>query len=111
MNHRNLRCYAMLLDVAKHLPTLIGRMPKGNANLADQLKRALESSILNLSEGNSRTSQKERNRFFDISLGSLAEVDSCIDIMSSYGYLPASMEASVKAELTIIFVMIRRLKK
>ncbi len=39
----------------------------------NQLERALLSICLNLSEGNSRLTLKERRRFFNIALGSLRE--------------------------------------
>ncbi|MFH1727498.1 MAG: four helix bundle protein [Pseudomonadota bacterium] len=42
--------------------------------MVDQLKRAAVSSVSNLAEGNGKTSLKDRKRFFEISLGSIAEV-------------------------------------
>ncbi len=111
MNHQKLKCYCLLLGVARKLPTLIKMMPKGNYFLEDQLKRALGSAILNLSEGNSRRSLKERNRFFDISLASIAETASALDIINAYGYITAMINEEIKSELRISYAMIMRLKR
>ena len=46
--------------------------------LQDQYDRALLSVVLNLSEGAAKTSNKERHRFYRISLGSLREVQTLL---------------------------------
>ena len=46
--------------------------------LQDQYDRALLSIVLNLSEGAAKTSNKERHRFYRISLGSLREVQTLL---------------------------------
>lgn len=111
MNHERLICYQLLMDVAKRMPSLTNRLPRGEAYIIDQLKRALSSAILNLSEGNGRTSQRERNRFFDISLASIAEVSSAIDIISAYGYIAASFQNEIRGLLIRSHSMILKLKK
>jgi four helix bundle protein len=110
MNHHRLDCYKLLLDVAKRMPGLVVRLPKGTAYLEDQLKRALSSAILNLTEGNGRRSLKERRRFFDISLGSISEVASIIDIMTAYHYLSETESEDLKSQLRHSFAMIIKLK-
>ena len=111
MNHQKLICYGRLLEVAKRMPTLESRIPRGNTYIVDQIKRALSSAILNLAEGNSRFSNRERNRFFDISIASIAEVSAAIDIVFAYGYIPACINREYKEELTIAYSMIMKLKK
>jgi four helix bundle protein len=100
-----------LLDVAKKLPTLALSLSRGEGYILDQLKRALSSAILNLSEGNGRTSQKERNRFFDISLASISESASAIDIIHAYGYVSRDYAEGLKSQLRLAYAMIRKLRK
>lgn len=76
----------------------------------DQFKRALSSAILNLSEGNGRSSLKERRHFFDISLGSIAETGSVIDILSAYRCISIEDERFFRENLRIAYAMITRLK-
>ena len=111
MFHEKLNCYSLLLDFAKRLPDLVRKLPRYEYHIIDQLKRALESSILNLAEGNAKTSIKDRNKFFDISLGSLAEVASAFDVITVYGHISNEMNDELKSKLRLIYVMIRRLKR
>ena len=90
MNHQRLKCYQMAMSTAKAMPSLIARWPKGYYYLSDQLKRALASIVLNIAEGNSRTSPVERRRFFTISMGSASEVSSILDIAFAYHLIDQS---------------------
>ncbi len=111
MNHKRLKCYELLMDVARRVPTLIGHLPRGSYYLEDQLKRALSSAILNLAEGNGRRSIKERNRFFDISLASIAEVSAAVDLICAYGTIPAELEQYVQSKLRGSYSMEIKLRK
>jgi four helix bundle protein len=110
MNHQKLKCYEVLMDVARMMPKVVAMMPRGSYYLEDQLKRALSSAVLNLSEGNGRRSNKERNRFFDISLASIAETSSAIDLISAYGYIPDALDAMLREKLRISYCMIMKLR-
>ena len=111
MNHRKLKCYELLLESARSVPPILNQLPRGNAYIEDQIKRALSSAILNLAEGNGRRSVKERNRFFDISLASISETSAAIDIISAYGYVTATTENRIKDLLLRAYSMIFKLKK
>lgn len=65
-----------------------------------QIRRAAVSVHLNLAEGASRKSPLERKRFFEISRGSVIEIDSAIDIALSLNY--TSNEELKKLEFLII---------
>jgi four helix bundle protein len=55
--------------------------------LVQQIRRAATSVHLNLAEGSSRKSEVERKRYYEISRGSLIEVDSAIGIAYELGYV------------------------
>lgn len=55
--------------------------------LVQQIRRAAVSVFLNYAEGCSRYSAAERKRFFEISRGSLIEIDAAFDIASSLGHI------------------------
>ncbi len=55
--------------------------------IADQLVRAASSVPLNIAEGSARKGSKEFRRFLDVARGSLAEVQSAIELAKEYGYL------------------------
>ena len=54
--------------------------------MVQQMRRAALSAYLNIAEGCSRKSESERRRFFEISRGSVIEVDAAIDIAYSLKY-------------------------
>ena len=58
--------------------------------LTQQIRRAALSVHLNLAEGCSRRSETERKRFFEISRGSLIEIDTATGIAHKLSY--ASLE-------------------
>lgn len=57
--------------------------------LTSQVRRAAISTHLNLAEGCSRKSVLERVRFFEISRGSVIEVDAALDIAIDLKYISA----------------------
>jgi len=110
MNQR-LHCYQLLVDVAKAMPGLIAQIPKGENYLIDQLKRALSSAILNLAEGNGRFSQKDRNRFFVYSLGSISEVEGCLKFAQAFSLIDHDSSQCLINDLNKAYNMVRKLKK
>jgi len=71
-----LECYRITTDFPKDEKFAI----------VQQMRRAALSVHLNIAEGCSRKSQSERRRFFEISRGSLIEMDAAIDIAYSLKY-------------------------
>jgi four helix bundle protein len=54
--------------------------------MVQQIRRAALSVHLNLAEGCSRKSKVERNRYFEISRGSVIEIDAALDIAYKLSY-------------------------
>jgi len=109
MNHERLQCYQLLKEIARTIHEEAKRWPRGQAELQDQLKRALISAILNLTEGNTRRSSKERQRFFDISRGSLSEISACLDIAEIFNLTSSLLICDLKPKVQSCNRMIRKL--
>lgn len=110
LNHERLKVYVMTLEVAKKVPDMLQRFPTGSAYLADQLKRAVSSILLNLCEGNGRRSLKERRRFFDIAIGSAAESAAIFDIVYAYRYINQGLYLDIKDNLEQIIRILYKLQ-
>lgn len=54
--------------------------------MVQQIRRAALSAHLNIAEGCSRKSDAERKRFFEVSRGSVIEVDTALDIACELQY-------------------------
>jgi len=57
------------------------------SGLADQFRRACYSVPLNIAEGNTRQGSREARRFFDTARGSLAEVETILEMARELGYI------------------------
>jgi four helix bundle protein len=77
------RCSIDFLALSVGLPD---QLPRGQAALADQLRRAALSVPLNIAEGTGRTSDAETTRHFTIARGSAME---CAALMDAFQVLQA----------------------
>jgi len=109
LNHERLKSYEYTLEIAKKLPNMLNCFPQGSAYLADQLKRALSSVLLNQAEANGRRSLKERRRFFDIAIGSATETSAIFDIVYAYGYINEILYSDIKDKLEQIVKILYKL--
>ena len=79
-NHDRLECYAVALEVARWAARI--KVPTGRKHLRDQLVRSADSVVLNIAEGAGRPfGGAARRAFFDIAMGSAAEVGAIIDLL------------------------------
>jgi carbamoyl-phosphate synthase large subunit len=70
------------------------------AALADQLRRACYSVPLNIAEGNTRYGSRECRRFLDTARGSLAEVETIIEMAKELEYVSAADYGRLEALTT-----------
>jgi four helix bundle protein len=54
--------------------------------MVSQIRRAALSVHLNVAEGSSRKSEVERRRFYEVSRGSIIEIDAALDIAQALDY-------------------------
>ena len=87
MFFRTTRIFAEAQNLVQEGNGLTAQLPRGYGYLADQLRRASTSIILNFAEGNGKKGLKERQRFFRIAKGSLYEVAAVYDVALSFGLI------------------------
>ena len=87
LNHQKLEVYiasrAFVLECyrfSKHLPS------DEKFGMISQIRRAALSVHLNIAEGASRKSEVERKRYYEISRGSVIEIDAAFDIAEGLDY-------------------------
>jgi len=68
--------------------------------LALQLLRASSSVPLNIAEGSARKGSKEFRRFLDVARGSLAEVESALELAKELEYIDPAEHARLDAIAT-----------
>ncbi len=110
MNHQRLKCYHLAMSMTKAMPGLIERFPRGYGYLSDQLKRAMASIVLNISEGNARSSYLERKRFFTIARASASEVSTIFEVLYSYNLISESQSDLFQDNLLQVYKMLYKLR-
>ncbi len=87
LNHQKLEVCKVSRIFVKECYELTHLLPETERyNLISQIRRAALSVHLNLAEGASRRSILERRRFYEISRGSIIEIDMALDIISDLKY-------------------------
>jgi four helix bundle protein len=70
------------------------------SRLADQLRRAVYSVVLNIAEGSSRRGSREYRKFLDTARGSLAEVETALGLAHQLRYLEGAEFGRLEALAT-----------
>jgi len=83
--------YDVTVQLITSLRPIIPAIAQRNRDLADQLRRAASSVLLNLGEGR-KYQNGNRLKHFEIAQGSANEVKAALDAAMSWGWLEPSAE-------------------
>ena len=86
-----------------------GQLPKGNADLADQLRRSAQSIPQNIAEGCGRTTRADKAKHYTIARGSAMECASHLDILRTDELIEVACYERSMALLERIVAMLTRL--
>ncbi len=81
LDHERLDVYQCSIEFLAIAFTIVGRLPRGYAALADQLRRAATSIPLNIAEAAGRSGRQERVHFHAIARGSAMECGAILDVV------------------------------
>jgi four helix bundle protein len=88
LNHQKLDVYQASRAFVFECYKLTKALPvEEKFGMISQIRRAALSVHLNIAEGASRKSEAERKRYYEISRGSIIEIDAAIDIANDLGFL------------------------
>ena len=79
--------------------------------MCDQLRRASVSVPSNIAEGMSRSSDKEKAHFIEISYGSLMEVLCQMEISKELDYVTEEQMKDIENQITIIAKQLSKLRR
>jgi four helix bundle protein len=81
LSFQKLRVYQRSIDFLALAMEVISALPKGHAELADQLLRASQSQPRNIAEGAGRRTAVDQARFYTHARGSAMEAAAALDTM------------------------------
>lgn len=100
--------YEVARELARAVRPLIERIERRDRALADQARRAAQSVMLNVREGNRRVG-RDRLHSFRIAAGSADELVGALDVAEVMGYLTAEQIAAALALADRVLAMLYRL--
>ena len=88
-------------EVLRELPPVLERVRARDAKLADQLRRAAQSMVLNIAEGRGNRGGNAGLRFAT-ACGSAKEVRAALEVAGDWGYLEAGTVAELDGRLDTV---------
>ncbi|WP_345988718.1 four helix bundle protein [Chryseobacterium sp. Chry.R1] len=111
-NFKNLNIWKLAIELANDVYILTDIFPKSEEfGLKSQIRRCSVSVPSNIAEGSSRSSNKDFNRFLEMSLGSLYELQTQIIISSNRSYFDLSQLKNIENKITELQRMISGFQK
>ena len=108
--HRDLAAWREAMVLVETVYRHTARFPREELyGLASQVRRSAVSIPSNIAEGAARNTSRELLQFLGIACGSLAELDTQLDLAVRLGYLNA--ESDVMRQPTRVGVLVRLLRK
>ena len=109
LNHEKLHVYQRAIEFLALATQLLEKIPRGQANLADQLRRASLSIPLNIAEGAGKASRQDSARFFAIARGSALECGAILDAFVVLGIESRQVTERGKVLLVAVVSMLTKL--
>ncbi len=101
--HKDLDVYKKSIELVKSVYAITGTFPKDELfGISSQMRRAAVSIPSNIAEGAARQSDREFVHFLYISLGSLCELDTQVDISEELGFI--DRQATVDTQTKILTI-------
>jgi four helix bundle protein len=111
-NFKNLNIWRLSIELANDIYILTDNFPKNEEfGLKSQIRRYTVSVASNIAESSSRSSNKDFNRFLEISLGSLYELQTQIIISSNRNYFELPKLEIIENKITELQRMISGFQK
>ena len=90
--------YVRAREVVRELVPVLHTIREHDKSLADQLKRAAQSVVLNIAEGRGNDAGNARARF-STACGSAKEVRAALNVASDWGYIETRMATHLDERL------------
>ncbi|MEO8770881.1 MAG: four helix bundle protein [Ferruginibacter sp.] len=107
LNHQKLDVYSASKEFVAECYRFSNCLPpEEKFGMISQIRRAALSVHLNIAEGSSRRSPVERKRYFEISRGSLIEIDAAFDIAEKLNYFKTFPKDNLSITMTKCFKLL-----
>ena len=110
LSHEKLDVYRRSIEFLAAALRIAEKLPRGQAPLADQLRRAAMSIPLNIAEGSGRSAgSADRSRFRGIARGSAMECGAILDVVRLFEIAPDAEWNQAKDLLVRVVEMLSKM--
>jgi four helix bundle protein len=110
-SHRDLKVWQRSVDFTVQVYSVTGEFPREETfGLSGQMRRASVSIASNIAEGFGRSS-KEYGRYLQMALGSVAELETQIEIAHRISFISDEKYTELMSELTIVGKQLNALRQ
>jgi four helix bundle protein len=109
LSFQKLDVYQCSIEFVGRAVKIASSLPKGNAELRDQLRRAALSVPLNIGEAAGRASEADAARHFAIARGSAMECAAVLDVMYTLELVAESQHREANDLLARVVAMLTKL--
>lgn len=106
-----LEVFSAAIDFAVHADSIASSFGTGRGYLADQLRRAASSIVLNIAEGAGEFAKQDKARFYRMALRSAHECGGTIILGEQLGIAEASAVEQARRQLDRVIAMLTKLAK
>jgi len=92
-----LDAFVVVRDLVAAIAPLVRRLPRGEAAIGDQLRRAGDSVLLNTCEGAGRRAGADKAHYFDMARGSATECGGALTIFAARQLAPTDAIATARS--------------
>ena len=111
LSHARLDVYRCAIEFLALAASILSSLPKGNADLADQLRRASLSVTLNIAEGAGKTTAPDKRKHFAIARGSALECAAILDAAEILQIVDPTVVVRGNALLTRVVAMLTKMAR
>ncbi|MBI3072080.1 MAG: four helix bundle protein [Deltaproteobacteria bacterium] len=108
MSHRFI-AFDVAFEFAHQLAPVLLHLRRKDRSLEDQLRRAVASVVLNISEGDGKSSLRDQGRYFEIARGSCREARAALRLAAVWGYVDKEMVAELDAIANRVCALLSKL--
>ena len=109
LDHERLDVYQFSTRFLAIAFALVETLPRGSAELRDQLRRAATSIPLNIAEGSGKRDGPDRRRYYAIARGSAMECGAILDVIRILSVAPNASVDKGKRLLVRIVEMLSKM--
>lgn len=108
-DHERLDVYQAARQFKRQLRELLTVIPRGNADLVDQPRRAARSITSNIAEASGKWTTRDKAHYFQIARGSATECAAILDECVDYGFLADDQVRPALETLSRVVAMLIRI--